>query len=244
MPFKHRFFFFFAFLAVFTAVQYFSDQHKLKGGFTLLGKSLVLGSAGGEPAETPALGTGLRTACFWRCLNGPCWGVLSVFRVSKLLVVANLFIVLFHAILLALYSLEYHKLFHKSQAHKKFFCIPSPNTAIWAQHVHEISQLNIVSGHACLCHQCDVCAHHSMFNKCCSAVLNKAPPWHRLFNVSKKILSLLQKMVCRKENTELQLMVREEQMIHISEKQGWNSWLCKLLTCNSIIQKHTCLCSS
>lgn len=66
MPFKYRFFFLLAFLAVFTKVQYFNDQHKLKGGFTLLENKLVLGSARGEPAKTPSLRIGLTMACSCR----------------------------------------------------------------------------------------------------------------------------------------------------------------------------------
>lgn len=115
MPFKYRFFFLLAFLAVFTKVQYFNDQHKLKGGFTLLENKLVLGSARGEPAKTPSLRIGLTMACscryfrwvelrriikisgfpnclWWRTCSSSC------FRPSPVL---------------AACSLKYHKLFQK-----------------------------------------------------------------------------------------------------------------------------------
>lgn len=177
MPFKYRFFFLLAFLAVFTKVQYFDDQHKLKGGFTLLENKLVVGSARGEPAKTPSLRIVLTMACscrYFRWVKLRCIIKISGFQ-NCLRWQTSLSTCFRPSPVLAASSLKYHKLFQKCQAHSKRLRIPSPNAAIRAGRVHQISQLSVVSGRAPFCGQRDVCGQWSVFNGRSSAVLNEAP---------------------------------------------------------------------
>jgi len=182
MPFKYRFFFLLAFLAVFTKVWYFNDQHKLKGGFALPDNKLVLGRAGGEPAKRPSLRVGLTIACACRCFT---WAKLrhrtkiSQFQNCSWWQTWSLFCFT-PSPLSATCVLKYHEPVQKSQAQSECLHIPRPMVTMRAQGVCQSSSLSTVSGHSRLCGQRAVFIRHSVVSQHCERPRSSLRPARRV----------------------------------------------------------------